>query len=124
MNDIVQMAILEGTANLTRKLACHPFSQTAVADDVVEHLAAVDILSNHVVVVLVHDHLAHAADVWVIQQHRQRCLAQCAYLLGGVFRGLARLLVGCVARGACWRWMGVYSRQNLDSQLVKRMRNQ
>ena len=106
MNDIVQMAILEGAPNLTRKLACHPFSQTAVTNDVVEHLAAVDILSNHVVVVLVHDHLPHAANVRVVKEHGECGLAQRSNLLRGV---LGRLLGGCFGRWGACRWVRGYA---------------
>lgn len=40
-----------------------------MADDIVEHLAPIDILENHVVMVLMDDHLAHPAYVRVIQKH-------------------------------------------------------
>jgi hypothetical protein len=84
MNDIVQMAVLECTAYLACKLAGDPFAQATVADDVVEHLAAVDIFEYHVVVVLVDDHFAHSANVGVVQEHRERRLAQRPDLLRSV----------------------------------------
>lgn len=37
-----------------------------MADNVVEHLAPVDILKDHIVVVLMDYHLAHAADIGMI----------------------------------------------------------
>jgi len=52
MNDRIGMAVLERTPNLPRKLPRAPFPQSSVGDDVVEHLAAVDVLEDHVVVVL------------------------------------------------------------------------
>ena len=69
MNDVVLMAVVERTADLARKLACDALAQATVADDVVEHLAATDVLEDHVVVVLVDNHLPHAADVRVVEEH-------------------------------------------------------
>lgn len=83
-----------------------------MCDDVVEHLAAVDVLEEHVVVVLMDDHLAHAADVRMVQQHRQRRLAQRADLLRGILgRLLGRRLVGGGRPGVC-------PRQDLDCELA------
>lgn len=48
----IGMAVLERTADLPCELASAPFSQSTVRDDVVEHLASVDVLEHHVVVVL------------------------------------------------------------------------
>ena len=42
-----------------------------MADDVVEPLTTIDVFKDHVVVMLMDDHFAHAADVWVVQQHRK-----------------------------------------------------
>lgn len=89
-----------------------------MADDIVEHLAPIDILENHVVMVLMDDHLAHPAYVRVIQKHRQSCFAKGSDLLGCISRGLTCCrVVGC-ARPVCLRrWVGVYSRQNFHGQL-------
>lgn len=38
-----------------------------MADDVVEHLTAVDVFEYHVVVMLVDNHFSHAADVRVVE---------------------------------------------------------
>ena len=85
MNNVVLVAVVERAPYLTGELACDALAQAAVADDVVEHLATADVLEHHVVVVLVYDHLAHATDVGVVEQHRECSLAECADLLGGVF---------------------------------------
>ena len=82
------MAVLERAPDLARKLARDALAQLPVADDIVEHLPAVDVLKHHIVMVLVDDHLAHAADVGVVEQLGQRGLADGADLLGMVARGL------------------------------------
>jgi len=69
MDDIVMMTIAECTAYLPRKLSGCAFPETPVADDVVEHLAAVDVFENHVVMMLMNDHLAHATDVGMVEEH-------------------------------------------------------
>jgi len=69
MDDIVVMTITKCTAYLPRKLSGRAFPEASVADDVVEHLAAVDILANHVIMMLMNYHLAHAADVGMVEEH-------------------------------------------------------
>lgn len=56
-----------------------------MADDIVEHLPAVDILEHHVVMMLMRDHLAHAADIGMIEQLRKGGFADRANLFGGIF---------------------------------------
>jgi hypothetical protein len=90
MDDVIAVAVIQRRGNLPGKLAGYTFAQTTVRDDVVEHLPPIDILEDHVVVVLVDDHLAHAADVRVVQQHAQCCLPKCPRLLAGVLGRRAR----------------------------------
>ena len=66
MYDVVLVTILERAPDLASKLPCDSFPQATVADDIVQHLSAVDIFENHVVVVLMNDHLPHATDVGVV----------------------------------------------------------
>lgn len=80
MDDVVLVAVIQRTPDLPCKLACHALPQPPVTDDVVQHLPPVDVLEHHVVVVRVHDHLPHPADVRMVQQHRQRRLPQRADL--------------------------------------------
>lgn len=40
-----------------------------MANNIIEHLTAIDVLGHHVIVMLVDNHLAHAADIWVIEEH-------------------------------------------------------
>ena len=69
MDNIVVMTITECTAYLSRKLSGRAFSEASMADDVVEHLAAVNILEYHVIMMLMNDHLTHAADVGMMEEH-------------------------------------------------------
>ena len=94
MHDVVLVAVVESAADLPCELARNALPEPSVADDVVEHLAPAHVLEDHVVVMLMRDHLAHAADVGVVQEHRQRRLAQSADLLRGVFGCLLRERLG------------------------------
>lgn len=96
MNHIIAVTIVECTANLARKLACDTFAQSTVADDVVEHLAAAHVLEDHVIMMLMDDHFAHAADVGMVEKHGQGGLADRPDLLGGI---LGRLLCDGLWRG-------------------------
>ena len=85
-----------------------------MADDVVEHLASADVLEDHVIVVLVDDHLSHAADVRVVEEHGQRRLAESADLLRSVLRCL---LGGRFRGGRTGGGVRGYAGQYLDGQL-------
>lgn len=69
MHHIVLMTILQRAPNLPRELPCYPLAQLPMADDIIKHLPAADVLRDHIIMVLVHDHLAHAADVRVVEEH-------------------------------------------------------
>jgi len=69
MDNIVVMTITECTAYLPRKLSGPAFPEASVVGDVVEQLVAVNVLGNHVVMMLMNDHLAHAADVGMVEEH-------------------------------------------------------
>ncbi len=66
VNDVVLVAIVEGASDLSCEFASNALAQSTMADDVIEHLTAVDILKDHVVVMLMDDHFAHAANVGVM----------------------------------------------------------
>jgi hypothetical protein len=55
-----------------------------VRDDVVEHLAAVDVFKDHVVVMRIDEHGFHAADVRVMEEEDDGGFADGASLLGQV----------------------------------------
>jgi hypothetical protein len=52
-----------------------------MADYIVKHLPAVYVLEYHVVMVLMHNHIAHAAYVRVVEQLRKRSFTDGADLL-------------------------------------------
>lgn len=64
----VPVAIVEGTSNLTAELAGLLLLELPMGDDVVEHLAAVDIFEQHVPVVVGPDDVPHATHVRVVKQ--------------------------------------------------------
>ena len=118
MNNAILVAVVERTADLTRELARNTFPKPSMADDVVEHLAAADILEYHVIVVLVNDHLAHATDVRVVKEHGQRGLPKGPNLLRGVLR---RLLGRRVGRRRSSGPVGGHAGQDFDRELGPRV---
>jgi hypothetical protein len=68
VDNVIPMTVFQGTANLSGKFPRNTFPQSSMADNEVEHLPAVDILKNHVVVVWVHDNFTHAADMRVVEK--------------------------------------------------------
>jgi formylmethanofuran dehydrogenase subunit E-like metal-binding protein len=67
VNNVIPMTIVQGAADLSGKFPRNTFSQSSMANDEIEHLSAIDILKDHVVVMLMHNHFAHAADVRVVE---------------------------------------------------------
>jgi hypothetical protein len=67
-----------------------------MADYIVKHLSAVYVLEYHVVMVLMHNHIAHTAYVRVVEQLRKRSLTDRADL----FRGI----LGCLLGGGFGVW--------------------
>lgn len=100
VNNIVLVAIIQCTTNLPCEFACHPFPEPSVADDIIKHLTAVDIFEDHVVMMLVNNHFAHSADVWVVEEHREGSLAEGADFLGSILGSLlcSRLGRACLLR--------------------------
>jgi hypothetical protein len=66
MNNTVQVAVFQRTPNLPRELPGHSLAEPPVADDVVQHLSSIHVLKDHIVVMLVNDHLSHSTDIRVI----------------------------------------------------------
>ena len=90
MNDVVEMTILQCTPNLPGKFSRNPLPQSSVTDDVVQHLTSIDILENHIVVMLVDYHLSHATNVGMVEKHGKGGFAKSTNLLGGIFGSLPR----------------------------------
>jgi hypothetical protein len=68
MDNAVAVAVVEGTGNLAREFASLLLLEAAVRDDVVEHLAAIYKLEQHIPVVVCPDDVLHATDVGVVEQ--------------------------------------------------------
>jgi hypothetical protein len=80
--------IIQRAANLSSKLPGDAFTESTMGDDVVEHLTAVDVFEDHVVVVLVCDEFAHAAYVGMVEEEGEGSFADGADFFGSVFEGL------------------------------------
>lgn len=66
MDDVISMTVLQSGANLPGELASDSLTKAAMGYDVVEHLAAIDVLEDHVIMVLVDNKFPHATDVRVM----------------------------------------------------------
>jgi hypothetical protein len=66
MNNTVQVAVFQSTPNLPRELPGNSLTKPSMADDVVQHLSSVHVFKDHIVVVLVNDHLSHSTDIRMI----------------------------------------------------------
>ena len=96
VNDIIFMTVIQCTPNLPRELPCHSLPQSTVANDVVKHLTTIYIFGDHIVMMLVNNHLAHAAYVRMVEEHGEGRFSECASLFGSILGGLLgrRLRVG------------------------------
>jgi hypothetical protein len=70
VDDRILMAVLQRAPDLPRELPRGPLPQSAMTDDVVEHLPSAHVLGDHVEVVGVGKHLGHAADVRMMEDGR------------------------------------------------------
>jgi hypothetical protein len=68
MNDVIFVTILQRASNLPCELPCNALAEATIFGDIVEHRAAVYVFKYHVIMVLMDDHLAHAAYVWMVEQ--------------------------------------------------------
>lgn len=63
MDNAVAMAIVQGARDLTAELARLLLLQFAMRDDVVKHLAAIDVFAKHVPMIVGSDDVSHATNV-------------------------------------------------------------
>lgn len=111
------MAILQCAPNLTGEFTSDPLAQTAMADNVIQHLATVHVLEDHIIVVLMDDHFSHAADIRVVKKHGKGGFAKSPNLLRCVPRSLTRGgIVGAIPIHLRWR-IRVNTRKYLDGEL-------
>ena len=112
VNYAVAVAVVEGAGNLATKLARLLFLELAVRDDVVEHLATVDVLKEHVPVVICAHNITQAADVRVIEEGDYSCFAGGSNLLGLI----GALFVGSILVAV----FGRTTRDNFTGNLFER----
>lgn len=68
MNDAIAMTVIQRTGDLTRKLPGLFLLQFHVRDDIVQHLAAVDVFKHHIPVVRGPYDVAHPADIRMVHE--------------------------------------------------------
>lgn len=88
MDDVVLVTIVESGPNLPRKLARDTFTESTVADDVVEHLAAVDKLEDDVMIIWLRNDLSGPGYVWMKEDHGHGSFPHGADLFACVLGGL------------------------------------
>lgn len=67
VHDTVSVAVVQGTRDLASELASLLLLETAVRNDIIQHLPAIHVFEQHVPMVVCPNHIAHAADVRVVQ---------------------------------------------------------
>ena len=91
MDNIIRMAILESTSNLTRNFSCQALAELTMGYDVVKQLDTILRMFKNQIVVLIIDHsLKHFADVWVMKQVDKSGFSKNALFSGKIMRDLAR----------------------------------
>lgn len=75
MYDVIFMTVLERTSYLPSEFAGDTLAQSPMTDDVVKHLATVDKLENHVVIIRLNNHFSHTADIRMEEEHGKSRLA-------------------------------------------------
>lgn len=78
MDNAVFVAVIQGTRNLSAKLARLFFLEFAMRNNVIEHLAAIYKLKEHIPMVVGSDNIAKAADVRMVQQRDNSSFASCS----------------------------------------------
>lgn len=84
VDDAVSVAVVERAGDLAGELAGLLLLEAAMRDDVVEHLASIDKLEQHVPVVVCAHNISHAADVGVVEQADDGGFSGGSHLLGVV----------------------------------------
>jgi len=78
----VAVAVIECASDLPTELAGLLLFELAMGDDVVEHLAAVDVLKQHVPVVVCADNITQATYIGVVEECYDGGFASGSDLLG------------------------------------------
>ena len=109
VNDAIPMAIIQSTCYLAAKLPSLFLLQPAMRDDVVQHLTSIDILKQHVPMVIGTHHISHCADIRVIEQSDDGCFSGSPDFLGVICTFAVSIITMLVSR-LPWH--------NLDSNLL------
>lgn len=76
MNDAVSVTVIKRTGNLAPEFPRLLLFQSAVGDNVIEHLASIDILEEHIPVVISTDDITHGTNIGVVEQRYDRSFAR------------------------------------------------
>jgi hypothetical protein len=67
MHDTISVTVIQRAGDLASKLPGLLLLQPAMGDDVIEHLAAIDIFEEHIPMIIRSLHIAHAANERMIE---------------------------------------------------------
>ena len=56
-----------------------------MTDDIIEHLASIDVFEDHVVVIWIYEHALHASDVWMVKQKYDTSFSYCPNFFRKIF---------------------------------------
>ncbi len=67
VHDTVPMAVIQSTCDLSTELPGLLFFQSAMRDDVVQHLTSINILEKHIPVIICSNNVPHGTYIWMTQ---------------------------------------------------------
>lgn len=65
VHNTIPMAIVQSTCDLPAKFSGLLFFQSAMRDNVIQHLTPIDILKKHVPVVIRSNNITHRTNIWM-----------------------------------------------------------
>lgn len=75
VDNAVPVTVVESAGDLTAELAGLLLLQLAMGNDIVKHLAAIDVLAEHVPMVVGAHNVSHTTDVGMAQERDDGCLS-------------------------------------------------
>lgn len=101
MHDAVPVTVIQGTGDLTSKFPGLLLLELAVRDDVVQHLASVDVFKQHIPVIGRADDIPHAADIRVVEEGNDGRFSRSPDFLGAIRSfgvSATAMFVDCLSR--------------------------
>ena len=97
MYDTIPVAIIKSTGNLSAKLSRLLLFQSAVGDDVVQHLTSIDIFKEHIPVIVRSHDITHGTYVRMAQKSDDRsfsCRSNLLRMIGTLAVSIAVMFIG------------------------------